>query len=152
METESMGGNSRTTGDLGEEPGIAASIGRLADGMGNLVAQHLQLARLEVSADVKALGGELARVAIFLPFVLVGYGLLCAAAAVALARMMALDAALALVGGANLTGGGLGLWAVARRLKQKRLMGGSLDELGSSAVLFGRAAPEAPRLEAPRGR
>jgi uncharacterized membrane protein YqjE len=146
-----MPGNSKAAHGNGAGHGIAGSISNLAEGLSNLVAQHLQLARLEVTADAKAIGLELAKMVIYLPFVLVGYAVLCVAAAVALHRWVSLDVALLVVGLANVCGGALGLYLAANKLKTKKVLEGSLDELGSSAALFASSAPVPRRLEAPRG-
>ena len=118
--------------------GIGASLGRLADGVSNLVTRHVQLARIEVAADAKALGAVVARMAVYLPFLIVGYATLCAAAAVALARAMPLDLALSIVGGVNVAGGGLGLWLAARGLKAQKVLAGSLDEMKATTALLER--------------
>ena len=76
-----MPGKATPTAKNGAAHGIAGTLSNLAEGMSNLVAQHLQLARLEVAADAKAIGVELAKIVIYLPFVLVGYAVLCFAAA-----------------------------------------------------------------------
>ncbi len=122
----------------GPSRGLAASLAGLADGLGNLVAQHVQLARLEAEADARAVGGELARAAVFAALAVVGYALLCVAAAVALAQWLPLGAAFAAVGGVNLAGAAWGLMAAARRLKARKVLAGSLDEATRSAALFAR--------------
>lgn len=127
--------------------GIAGSLGKLADGIGKLVTNHLALARLELGADLKALGADAARVAAFLPFVVIGYAVLMAALSVFLGRYLPLDGALAVVGFVNLAGGAAGIWLALRRMKARRVLGGSLDELKVSAAALtpnGATKPELP--------
>src|SRR5207248_11738278 len=89
--------------------GIATSLTNLADGIGKLVTQHLTLARMELAEDAKAVGTQLGKIIAFVPFVLIGYALLCVAGAVALSQIVPLAGALAIVGGVNVLGGAVGI-------------------------------------------
>jgi hypothetical protein len=120
--------------------GIAATLTQLADGIQKLITQHLTLARLEISQDARALGKVLARMAVFVPFVLVGYALLCGALAVLLSRAIPLDAALAVVGGVNAVAGAIGLYFAAQTLKGQELMDESRKALASTATLASQVA------------
>jgi hypothetical protein len=122
-----MGGSSEPT-----ERGLAPLVARLTDGLTRLVSQHLTLARAEMVEDARAVGADLARIAVFVPFVLVGYGFLCAALAVALAPWLSLTGSLALVGGLNLVGGGVGVARSASHLKSHRVMDETTTELTRS--------------------
>jgi hypothetical protein len=82
---------------------------RLVLSIGKLVADHLALARLEIGEDARRIGGQLATVALFIPFVFAGYALLSGALAAVLARWLTPAGALLLVGGVNLLAGGIGL-------------------------------------------
>lgn len=130
--------------------GLAASFAQLADGLGTLVSQHLQLARVELADDARVIGSLLARIALFVPFVVVGYALLNAAAAVALARWIPGELALLALGAVNLLGGGLGLYRAARQLRSRPILDRSLGELRSSAAALAHAR-QAP-VEANDGR
>jgi uncharacterized membrane protein YqjE len=125
--------------------GIAASLSQLADGIGKLVTQHLQLARIELTEDARALGIAAAKIAAFLPFVLVGYALLCVALAVGLAEVMPLWAGFLIVGGANVVGGALGLYLAAMSMKNRELLDQSRRALESTRALF-TAEPANPQL------
>jgi uncharacterized membrane protein YqjE len=118
--------------------GFSTYLGQLADGLSKLVAQHLELARLEISEDLRAVGTNLAKIAAFIPFMLVGYLLLCCAVAFLLARVVSTDAAFAIVGGVNLIGGALGAWRAAQSIKKRPMMDDSLAELRNSAAAFGQ--------------
>jgi hypothetical protein len=87
-------------------------------------------------------GADLARLAAFVPFVLVGYGFLCAALAVALAKWLGIAGSLALVGGLNLVGGIMGITRSAARLKAHRVMDETKNELNRSVTAL--AHPEGP--------
>lgn len=114
------------------ERGIAALVGRLADGLGRLVSQHIQLARAELGEDLRAMGLDVARIAVFVPFVLVGYLFVCGALAALLARWLGWAGALALVGGVNLVGGGFGIFRAVQRLRTRDLMDDTAQELSRS--------------------
>src|SRR4051812_35989445 len=131
----------RTTEDMvfGQRPpkddsqGIPALVSRLADGLGRLITEHIALAKVELAEDVKAMGGELARIAAFIPFVFVGYVFLCGAVAAVLAHFVGTAGGLAIVGGVHVVGGGFGLYRAAMRLKNRKLLDGSMTELTQSA-------------------
>ena len=126
-----------------EEPartdGIAAHLTQLADGVGKLMVQHLQLARLEVVDDVRSFATPLSRLLVSVPFVLVGYALLCGGLAVFLARTLPLDLALALVGGGSLLIGAIGVATGLHALKRPHALKDSLIELKSSAAALSQA-------------
>lgn len=122
------------------ERGLAAMVGRVADGFSRLVSQHLTLARLELAEDVKAAGADVARIAVFVPFVLVGYLFVCGALAGVLATWTGWAGALGLVGGVNLVAGGVGVARAARRLSAFKPLGGTAAELERSAALAVSAA------------
>jgi len=106
-----------------EAPGVTDLVARLVDGLGELLAQHVALARLELGDEVQAVSRVLGTVALVTPLLAVGYALLCLALALALSPWLSLPGGVALVGAANLLGGGLGLWAVRRTLRRPRLAG-----------------------------
>jgi uncharacterized membrane protein YqjE len=123
--------------------GIAALVGRMADSFSRLVSQHLTLARMELAEDIKALGLNVAYIVAFVPFVLVGYLFLCGALSVALASWLGYAGSLALVGGANLVGGGLGIGLAIARLKARGVMDGSAQELSRSVAVLTTVSPPA---------
>ena len=120
----------------GDRGGIASAVGRMADGLARLFTEHLALARMELSRDAKAVGIDVARVVAFVPLVLLGYGFLCAAAAVALTAWMSMAAALGVVGGVNLVGGGLGIWAAVSSLKSREMMNDTVMEVSKTAMVL----------------
>ncbi|HET9450607.1 MAG TPA: phage holin family protein [Aggregicoccus sp.] len=128
---------------MGTEPtdrGITALVGRMADGFSRLVTQHIALARLELAEDARKMGAGVGRIAAFVPFLLTGYALVCGALAVLLARWTGLPGALALVGLANLVGGGLGIASALRHMRAVRVMDASQEELNRSAAALGTPA------------
>ncbi len=128
------------------ERGLSVLVGRLTDGLSKLVTQHLTLARVELLEDARVMGSDVARIAAFVPFVLVGYAFLCAALAVFLARWIDWAGALALVGALNLVGGSLGIMRAAGRLKSLRVMNDTAEELNRSVTVL--AQPQAVAVNA----
>lgn len=122
------------------QTGIPALITRLADGLGKLVTDHITLAKLELSEDAKAMGIEVAKILAFVPFVLVGYAFLCAAAAFAIAPFVGTVGALAIVGFVNVVGGGVGLYSAAMKLKSRPVMDGTLAEVKQTTQVIAQTA------------
>jgi uncharacterized membrane protein YqjE len=125
------------------ERGITALVGRMADGFSRLVTQHLQLARLELAEDVKATGLDVAMIAAFVPFILVGYAFVCGALAAVLSTWLGWAGALGGVGLLNLAGGAGGAFWAVKRLQSRRVMDDSSSELARSMAALTHSAPAA---------
>jgi len=119
-----------------KDRGIARLVGDVAEGVSSLVSEHLALARMELAQDLKAFGADAARIAVFAPFIFVGYLLLCGALAAFIGRSLGLDAGLAIVGGANLLAGGAGVAVAASRMRKRQLLDGSREEIAKSAEVL----------------
>jgi len=124
--------------------GISALVGRMADGFSRLVTQHLQLARMELTEDVKATGLDVAMIAAFVPFILVGYAFVCGALAAVLSTSLGWAWALGGVGFINLAGGAAGAFWAVKRLQARRVMDDSSQELSRSMAALTHSAPAAP--------
>lgn len=105
-------------------------LGRITDGFGRLVSEHLALARVELHEDARALAVDLVRIAVFVPLILVGYGLLNAALAWLLSPWLTIPGAFAAVGALNVAIGGFGAYRAADRLKGRQVLEGSREEVG----------------------
>jgi hypothetical protein len=123
---------------------IADRLRATAEDLVELVSAQVKLVRLELLGDARTLGGRLARLAVFAPVLVLGYGFLAAAGTCALARPLGWPAALALVGAVQVVAGGLGVWRVSRQLRQVRVMGRSREELERS---LDRVAATRPATE-----
>lgn len=115
---------------------LGTQIRDLVDALGELLAQHLRLARMELAEDARYVGVRVALMAAFAALVLFGYGFLCIALALALGRVMRAEIAFLLVGALNLLMGGLGLAGVQRQLARRAVMNASLEELESSSAVL----------------
>lgn len=121
---------------------VISQLRELVEGVGDLTAQHLRLARLEMAEDARFIGVRVGVIAALAPLILVGYGFLCVALALALRRVMAADLAFLVVGLINLIGGVAGILAIVRQLQSRHVMHASLSELeATTAVIKRTAAP-----------
>lgn len=127
-----------------KEPGLAELIGSLADGLGTLLTEHIALAKLELEEDARAFGGQLARLLAFVPFLVIGYLFLCAAAAAALSRWIGWGGSLLLLGGLHAVVGGVGVIHAVNQLKRRHVMSTTVEAFRESAHALTRAAEAAP--------
>jgi uncharacterized membrane protein YqjE len=101
-----------------ERPGMTELVARLVDGIGQLLAQHVALARIELSEEARSVGRAVGTMALFVPLLIVGYAMLCFGVAFALSPFLSVPGAVLLVGLANVLAGGVALWRVYRTLKR----------------------------------
>jgi hypothetical protein len=115
---------------------LGTQLRELVDAFSELVAQHLRLARMELAEDARFVGLRVGAIAALAPLILVGYGFLCVALALALRRVMAADLAFLLVGLLNLVIGGVGIAVVGKQLGERKVMQATVAELDSSTSLI----------------
>jgi predicted membrane-bound spermidine synthase len=108
-------------------------VASLTEGLATLVSRHIALARVEISAEVREAGSVLGQLALFIPFVFIGYVLLQAAFALLLARWLGGAGGFAVVGAANLLGGAYGLLQMRAYLQRQGRLSGTFKELQLSA-------------------
>lgn len=123
-----------------ERGGLAQSFSRLTEALSRLVSEHLALARVELRADARAVGSQVAKIAVFLPAIVVGYGLLCVALALGLAQWLGAAWAFALVGALNFVGGGLGAYFAAQRMSHHPVLETTRVEVEKTSMALGQAA------------
>jgi uncharacterized membrane protein YqjE len=102
-------------------PGVTDLVARLVDGLGQLLSQHVALARLELGEEARSVSHALGTLALFTPMLVVGYAMVCFGVAFVLARWVALPWAVLLVAAVNLAVGGVGVFNVRKALKRPRL-------------------------------
>lgn len=111
----------------------------VVEAFGELVAQHVRLARLEVKQDARFVGVRVGVIAAFAPLILVGYSFLCIALALSLRRILGDELAFVLVGVLNLVISAVGIAVAARQLAKRKLMNATVVEFEtSSAVVLPR--------------
>jgi multidrug transporter EmrE-like cation transporter len=115
-----------------QSDGIVTLLKETADRFGHLISVHLKLTRLELLADIKAYGQRVAILAAFIPFVFLGYALVCLGLAVELSRWLGLGGALFLVGGVHLFGAAAATLLAIRKLQGMHLMHESTHEANES--------------------
>jgi hypothetical protein len=114
---------------------VVAQLKELVESLSALMAQHLRLARLELRADARFIGMRVGLLAALAPLILVGYGFLCVALALALRRVLPPDVAFLCVGLLNLLLGGAGIALVARQLQHHRVLDATVSELEATSGL-----------------
>jgi hypothetical protein len=103
------------------EPALLALVRDTIDDLGSLVTSHFRLARAELGRDVKTYGRRAVLVAVAAASSLLGYGLACVAAALALARVVPAPLAFLAVGGFHLVGGGAFILVLLHRAPPRPL-------------------------------
>lgn len=117
---------------------LSTQLRDVVDGFSELTAQHIRLARVELADDAKYVGVRVGVIAALAPLILVGYGFLCVALALALRRVMAADLAFLLVGLVNLIGGVIGIVLAAKQLGARNVMHESVAAFEASSSLLSR--------------
>jgi hypothetical protein len=124
--------------DQGNES-ILALIKETADGFGHLLADHIKLARLELVADVKSYGRQVALIALIVPILLMGYAIVCLGLAALLAPLVGHAGGLFLVGGAHVVIGAIAIMVAVGRLRRAQPLAESVEEMSRSMETFAPA-------------
>lgn len=114
---------------------LGTQLRELVDAFSELVAQHVRLARLELTQDARFIGVRVGIIAALAPLIFVGWGFLCVALALLLRRVMPVDLAFLIVGIFNLLLGGVGIALVGKQLSGRKVLDASLSELESTTAL-----------------
>lgn len=130
-----MSSNFAATSPKPETDGAAVRrlLAQTVDSLGELVADHLRLARAELATDVRVYATATGSVVGALLLVTVGYGLAAVAGALALSRLVGMPAAFALVAAFHLLVGGLFVVAASRRVRRTRVLRDTVTEARRSA-------------------
>jgi uncharacterized membrane protein YqjE len=118
---------------FGTSMAVISQLRELVEGVSELTAQHIRLARLELAEDARFVGLRVGVIAALAPLILVGYSFLCLALALVLRRVMPDEAAFAVVGLLNLLVGGVGIASVVKQLNGRKVMDATLRELETSS-------------------
>jgi uncharacterized membrane protein YqjE len=125
-----------------QPPGVTDLVAKLVDGLGQLIAQHVTLARIELGEEARSVSRSLGTLAVFTPLLVVGYAMLCFGVAFALSPVLSMPGAVLLVGAVNLVVGGIGLWRVIRVLKRPHLEDSAAAVRESTRLLATEAGVE----------
>ena len=124
-----------TQGDTRDDDGgLIALVKETASGFGQLVADHIRLARLEMTADAKSYVRDGSMLLIGAFILAAGYGLACIAAGTALAGVMGAPLAFASLALAHLIVGAVALAMILRRMKNIQLMHETKNEVSRSVT------------------
>ncbi len=125
-------------GESDHGDGIISLVKEAASGFGQLVADHIRLARVEMTADAKSYARDLGTMAIFAFIVAAGYGLACIAGGLALATLIGGPLAFASLALLHLVVGGIALALVIRKMKRVQLMHETKVEVSRSVDVLSR--------------
>lgn len=123
-----------------QDDGLGARLGDALDGLGRLVAEHVKRSKLELLLAARTLARQAVLAVLVCSLLVVGHLLVCAGIAAALAPSLGPALALALVGGANVGLGAVGLVLVRDRFERGRLLEGAVDEVGQSVLAITAAS------------
>ena len=110
--------------------GIVARLKETADGLGQLVGDHVRLARIELVAELRSYGRGLTSIVVAFALLLIGYVFACTAGALALVHLVGAPLAFVIVAVPHLIAGAIGVVAGTRRVQQTPL----LPESGAEAA------------------
>jgi len=125
--------------DQASSDSILALIKETADGFGRLLADHIKLARLELVADVKSYGRQVALIALIVPVLFMGYAIVCLGVAALLAPLVGHAGGLLLVGGAHIVIGAVAIVMAVRRLQRAQPLAETVGEMSRSMETFAPA-------------
>ncbi|HXJ23214.1 MAG TPA: phage holin family protein [Polyangia bacterium] len=112
--------------------GVVGLLRETADGLGQLVADHIKLARLELAADMRSYGQGVAMLAIAGVVLLLGYAFAWLAVALTLARLWGAPIAFGAVAALHLIAGAIAVSTALKRMKGTRIMRDSAHEVSRS--------------------
>jgi uncharacterized membrane protein YqjE len=134
--------------------GVFGLARETADALGRLTIQHLRLARLEIKADLRAMGLQAGLMALLAAVAVVGYGLAMAGLAFVLGGETAAGFPLVILGIAHVVVAGIGIVIAAFQFRRVRLMNTTAGELNLSLapLAVGTASASGNESEVPRDR
>jgi hypothetical protein len=136
-------------GDRDKIDGVVGLARETADALGRLTVQHLRLARLEIKADLRAMGLQAGLIAVLAALATVGYGLTMAGLALILDGGSTGGIPLLVIGIVHVVGGGGGILIVVARLRRMRLMNATADEVNQSLAPLGIGTAAKPPTDRP---
>jgi len=108
---------------------LTVLVKETVDGLGDLMAEHVRLSKLELLENLKVMIRQMARAAVVIGFAFVGYLFLCAGVVTVLGPTLGLAGAAFLVGGLHLVGGAIGLVLAMAKLAKTHVLDGTALEV-----------------------
>jgi hypothetical protein len=124
--------------------GVVGLLRETADGLGQLIADHIKLARLEMAADVRSYSQGVAMLVVAGLVLALGYALGWLAVGLALARVCTAPIAFGGIAALHLIAGGIAVSAAIKRMKKTRLMRESAAEASRSVSALTRPLERHP--------
>jgi len=132
--------------------GVVGLARETADALGRLTVQHLRLARLEIKADLRAMGLQAGLIAVLAGLAAVGYGLAMAGLAILLDGGSQGGIPLLIIGMVHVVGAGVGILIAVLRLRRVRPMNTTADEISQSLAPLGIGTMARPSSDRTGGR
>jgi hypothetical protein len=101
--------------DPGKDEGVIDLVRETANGVGDLVALHLKLARRELAGELRAMGDRATGLGLFAALLVVGYALAMVGVALVIGAHAPLGTPFLIVGGGHVVLAGAGLARLTRR-------------------------------------
>lgn len=136
-------------GDRDKIDGVVGLARETADALGRLTVQHLRLARLEIKADLRAMGLQAGLIAVLAALATVGYGLTMAGLAIILDGGSKGGVPLLVIGVVHVVGGCVGILIAVARLRRMRPMNATADEVNQSLAPLGIGTVAKPPTDRP---
>jgi putative superfamily III holin-X len=121
-----------------EREGIVGLIRETIDGLRDLIADHIKLARVEMASDAKTYGASLAVVVVAGLVLAIGYIFGLIAAALALGRVWGRPLAFLVVGVLHLVVGGIAMATAMARMRRTHPMHDTVVEAKDSLSALAR--------------
>jgi Putative Actinobacterial Holin-X, holin superfamily III len=117
--------------------GIVALARETADALGRLTKQHLHLARLEMRADLRAMGREAGLIAVLAALAIVGYALAMVGVSMIIGDGWQRGVPFLIIGAVHVLASGVGILIAVARLRRMRPMNATADEVSRSLEPLG---------------
>ena len=131
-------------GERDKADGVVGLARETADALGQLMVQHLRLARLEIKADLRAMGLQAGLIAVLAALATVGYGLTMAGLAIILDGGSPGGIPLLIIGVVHVVGAGVGILVTVFRIRRMRLMNATAGEVKESLAPLGLGSAAKP--------
>lgn len=118
--------------------GVVGLLRETADGLGQLIADHIKLARLELAADARSYGQGVATLVVAGFILSLGYAFAWLAIGLAVARWCGAPIAFGGIAVLHLVAGGVAVSSAIKRMKRTRLMRESATEASRSVSALTR--------------
>jgi predicted anti-sigma-YlaC factor YlaD len=132
-----------------DQTGIIGLVKETAEGLGKLLGDHVRLARIELVADIKGYGRDVAMLVVAAVVVVIGYAFAWVAGGLALARLIGGPLAFALIAFVHLVAGAIAAVVAVRRARGTRPLQETANEVERSVRALKHPVLPPPTLNGP---